>query len=186
MHKKSIKLVDATYEHIETIYNWRNEPSIRMVMYSSDSLDWKEHVNWFASILEDDSRFLKVLYYQNKPYGIASFRFVNKESNVGEWGIYIGENSAPKGMGKVLAYQMLNFLFEELNVRKVCAEVLDFNEVSLKFHEKVGFQQDGIMRKHILKNGRYCDIYFFSIFKEEWNEKKLELEKELFYEEKSI
>ncbi|MGN7478780.1 UDP-4-amino-4,6-dideoxy-N-acetyl-beta-L-altrosamine N-acetyltransferase [Solibacillus silvestris] len=172
--------IDMAHEHLELIYKWRNQPHVREVMYNSDLLGWKEHLNWFDSISKDNSKIFKILYYNGKPYGIANFKFTNLQSSVGEWGFYIGESDAPKGMGKLLAYKMLCYLFEEVKVRKICAEVLGYNQISLKFHEKVGFRQDGILRNHILKENNYYDVYLFSILKDEWVQKKIELEKELF------
>ena len=172
-----MKLVDVAEEHIELIFKWRNKSFIRAVMYNSEPIVWENHVAWFQSVLESDTKYLKILYYNQIPYGVANFALKDLESNVGEWGFYIGEQNAPKGMGTALAYKMLGFLFEEANVRKVCAEVIDFNERSIHFHGKVGFQQDGVLRKHIFKNNHYCDIYLFSYFQDEWREKKQQLEK---------
>lgn len=180
MQKDLVKLIDATKEHLEIIFNWRNKAFIREVMYNSDLLRWEEHVNWFDKVYTDNSRIVKVLYYNNIPYGSANFCITNEESNVGEWGFYIGEENAPKGMGTLLAYMMLSFLFEELKVRKVCAEIIEFNTISIKFHEKIGFKNEGILRKHIYKNGHYCDIYLYSIFAEEWSAIKLGREKDIF------
>lgn len=177
LDKQLIKLINATEEHIKLIYNWRNQQFIREVMYNSELIKWENHLNWFHSVLTNNQKYLKILYYNNIPYGLANFQMTNANANVGEWGFYIGEKESPKGMGTVLAYKMLEFLFEELNVRKVCAEVIDFNETSLHFHKKVGFIQEGVLRKHILKNNRYSDVYVFSIFKEEWLKRKIELEK---------
>lgn len=172
--------IDMTNEHIELVYRWRNQPHIREVMYNSNLLDWNDHLQWFNSISNDNTKVVKILYYNDVPFGVANFKFTNSQSNVGEWGFYIGEKDAPKGMGKLLAYKMLCYLFEELKVRKICAEVLDYNQISLKFHEKVGFIQEGILRKHIIKYNNYCDVYLFSIFADEWIQKKRQLEKELF------
>lgn len=177
MDKDLIKFVDATEVHVELIYNWRNQPFIREVMYDSEPIKWENHLNWFQNILTNEQKVVKILYYKEIPYGLANFQMTDASANVGEWGFYIGEQQAPKGMGTVLAYEMLEFLFKELNVRKVCAKVIDYNEVSLHFHKKVGFIQEGVLRKHILKNERYCDVHVFSIFKEEWLKRKIALEK---------
>ena len=180
MQLKRIKFVDVSTEHIELIYHWRNEPFIREVMYNSEIIQWENHQQWFQKALNDEKKVMKILYYDNSPYGFANFHYTNVKANSGEWGFYIGNPYAPKGMGKLLAYEMLNFLFNEFKVRKVCAEVIDFNEKSLRFHEKVGFKKEGVLRKHILKNECYCDIHLFSIFYDEWTSCKLILEEELF------
>lgn len=180
MHKEKLKLVNLTQNHKELIFNWRNEPFIRSVMFNSEIIKWENHLKWFNSLAQNENQFVKILSYDNVPYGVANFSIADLNNSVGEWGFYIGEKDAPKGMGKALAYMMLNFLFDELNIRKVCAEVIDYNEVSLKFHEKVGFKSEGILRKQIYKNDRYCDVHLFSIFKEEWVVTRKLIEKELF------
>lgn len=177
MEKHLIEFIDASNVHLELIYRWRNQEFIRKVMYNSDPLKWNNHVKWFNSFLQNEQKYLKILYYGGVPYGLANFQVTDVNANVGTWGFYIGDERAPKGMGTILAYKMLEYLFEKLNIRKVCAEVIDYNEISLHFHKKIGFVQEGILRKHILKNGNYCDVYIFSIFKEEWLKRKSELEK---------
>lgn len=180
MKRNLVRFIEATPKHLEIIYKWRNDPLIRRVMYNSNLLKWEDHVKWFQMLQTDEEKVLRILYYDGIPYGVANFRVLNKESGVGEWGFYIGEKNAPKGMGKALAYMMLNFLFDNMKIHKVCAEVLDYNTISLNFHEKIGFEKEGVLRKHILKDGRYCDIHLFSILKNEWVNQKLILEKELF------
>lgn len=180
MQKEKLMLMDLTKNHLEQIFNWRNQPFIRDVMFNSELIQWENHIKWFESILQNENKIFKVLYYDDVPYGVANFSITDLNNSVGEWGFYIGDKNAPKGMGKALAYMILNFLFEEQCVRKVCAEVLDYNLVSLKFHEKIGFKPEGLLRKQIYKNNRFCDIYLFSIFKEEWKVAREIIEKEIF------
>lgn len=180
MKEELVKLVDATNDHIELIYKWRNQDFIRKVMYQSNKLEWDNHVEWIHSVFQDDKRFLKVLYYDDVPYGIANFHITDNQASVGQWGFYIAEKNAPKGMGKILAYKMLCYLFDEIKVRKICAEVLAFNEISLNFHEKIGFTQEGVLRQHILKENQHHDVYLYSILKHEWLKAKTYLEIELF------
>ena len=177
MKKNLMKLIDVTEEHIELIYKWRNQPTIRSVMYDSEPINWDKHVAWFNSISKNDMKYAKILIYDQVPYGMGNISIKDKKNAIGEWGFYIGEQNAPKGMGTVLAYKMLEFIFEDLNIRKLCAEVLDYNEKSIKFHEKVGFQKEGILREHVYKNDCYCDIHLYSYFKKDWNKSKAQLEK---------
>lgn len=176
---ENMKLKDVTEEHLKIIFKWRNEKSIREVMYNSDQILWENHLEWFQSILKNSRKYQKIFYYNEIPYGIANFTLNDCEASVGEWGFYIGERKAPKGLGTGLAYKMLEFLFEDLKIRKICAEVIDFNERSIYFHKKVGFKQEGILRKQILKNNEYRDIHLFGYFSEDWGKNKEILEENL-------
>jgi len=182
MEQRLVEFVDATEGHLKLIYNWRNQSFIREVMYDSEPLKWDNHVDWFRSVINDDRKYVKILYYNDIPYGLANFQMTDALASIGEWGFYIGEREAPKGMGKLLAYCMLNFLFEDVKVKKVCAEVISFNDTSLKFHQKVGFKLEGILRQHFSKNGEYYNIHVFGLLQDEWNGNKITLEKELFDE----
>lgn len=169
MTKQQIELIDVNLSHLDLLYNWRNQHHIREVMYDSQEIAYSNHQKWFSGILENEDVYYKVLIVNHVPYGVANFHYTNKKDRVGEWGFYIGELQAPKGMGTVLCTKMLDFLFFELNVRKICAEVLGFNDKSLKFHEKMGFKKEGILKEHIYKDDMYIDIHLYGLFQKQWN-----------------
>ncbi|MBN2089379.1 GNAT family N-acetyltransferase [candidate division KSB1 bacterium] len=63
---------------------------------------------------------------------------------------------------------VLNFFFHELRYHKVNAQVYTFNEGSIKLHQKLGFQEEGRMRRMIYTNGSYHDELIFGMTKEEF------------------
>lgn len=66
------------------------------------------------------------------------------------------------------AYQLLlNFLFNERNINRVQALVLESNVASLKMHQKVGFKIEGTLRNSVFKNGKYQNQILLSILKED-------------------
>ena len=174
---KQLELIDVNPSHIDLLYNWRNQDHIREVMFDSREIAYYNHKKWFSSVLENENVYYKVLTVDHVPYGVANFHYTNKNDRIGYWGFYIGEVKAPKGMGTILCTKMLDFLFWELNVHKVCAEVLAFNERSLGFHEKMGFKKEGILKEHTFKDNKYIDVHLYGIFKSEWTLKKSLLNK---------
>ena len=62
----------------------------------------------------------------------------------------------------------MNYIFEVMKIRKLCAEAFAFNSASVNFHKRLGFIEEGRLVKHILKNGRYEDIISFALFEEDW------------------
>ncbi len=87
----------------------------------------------------------------------------------------MGEEDLPKGTGLMMGYFGLTYTFEKLSIHKIVGEAFGFNQASIKFHKKLGFSQEGILMKHILKNGHYEDIISFATFKEDWTNNKLRL-----------
>jgi RimJ/RimL family protein N-acetyltransferase len=46
-------------------------------------------------------------------------------------------------------------------------------------HKSFGFEEEGIYRKHILKNGEFADVVALAILRSDWNKKRPEIEKKL-------
>lgn len=67
------------------------------------------------------------------------------------------------------AYRLLlDYLFNERNMNRVQALVLEGNAASLKMHQKVGYKIEGTLRDSVYKNGRYQNQIILSILKEDY------------------
>ncbi len=53
-------------------------------------------------------------------------------------------------------------------LERVYAEVYGFNTRSRRLMERVGFQQEGILRQHEIHNGVRQDMYIFGMLKPEF------------------
>lgn len=167
-----IKLVDLTENELPMLLSWRNKELIRNVMMNSELITWDQHVKWFNNYQSNQSLQTKIFYFNNKPYGVVNIQGIDVENKKCEWGFYIGDEYSPLGMGSLLGYTSLNYIFQDLGIRKLTAEVLSFNTKSIKFHEKLGFINEGRLRKHIIKNNQFIDILIYGMFKEEWFSKR--------------
>lgn len=161
-------------EDIELIYNWRNKPDIRKHMFNDNEIEWDTHLAWFGNIINDDKNKIKIFVENNKPRGIVQINHIDTVQQTAEWGFYIGD-SYRRGLGTLLAYYGLNYIFEDLGIRKLSAQVLSTNHNSLRFHEKIGFKQEGILQSHIYRDNKLIDIYLFALFDHNWKEIKIKL-----------
>ncbi|MDQ0221216.1 UDP-4-amino-4,6-dideoxy-N-acetyl-beta-L-altrosamine N-acetyltransferase [Peribacillus cavernae] len=164
------ELKDIKEEDLKQILEWRNKESIRKVMYNSNIILMDQHIQWYERLQKSETAISKIFYYDHVPYGVLNINQIDVINNKCEWGFFIGANNAPRGMGTILGFTSLNYIFEELSIRKLSAEVLGMNEKSVAFHQKLGFFQEGVLRKHIVKDGSYHDVLIYGIFKEEWLE----------------
>ena len=55
--------------------------------------------------------------------------------------------------------------FEEFGLAKITAHVFTHNPASARVLEKCGFREEGYLRKHYLKDGRFVDAYAFALLK---------------------
>lgn len=152
---------------LELIRGWRNHPDIRKLMFSSREVTPEEHLVWFQKASQDRSRSLLVYVENDTPLGFMQFSPTKEGSTIFEWGFYAA-HEAPKGTGSKMAKLSLDFAFNQLNATKVFGEVLEHNTGSIRFHKKMGFLQEGCLRKHHFDGKEYFSVICFGLMKEEW------------------
>ncbi len=165
-----IPIQEANEKVIEHIREWRNSKEISRYMYTNHFIPEDEHRNWQKSIkLRKDLKFW-IIYYQDCPIGIVNLSDIDYNNRITNWGFYIG-NEKYRGMGlsKLVLYHLMFFVFEKMEFHKMYTTVLENNLIALSLYEKMGFKQEGILKKHLLRDGTYIDVYIMSIFNEDWN-----------------
>ena len=55
--------------------------------------------------------------------------------------------------------------FEEFGLVKIIAHVFTINPASARVLEKCGFIQEGLLRKHFLKDGKFIDARLFALLR---------------------
>jgi UDP-4-amino-4,6-dideoxy-N-acetyl-beta-L-altrosamine N-acetyltransferase len=166
-----VKLKEISYEDLPLVLSWRNQDKIKSVMINDKNVAWHEHLAWFENLQVNADLIVLLFYLDDRPLGLVNFK-VDRQNEKCEWGFYIGAQDAPRGAGTLMGFAALNYLFYQLNVRKVCAEVLEHNKKSLTFHDKMGFSIEGKLVKHLRKNNQFIDVYLLGLFKEQWEQKK--------------
>ncbi len=177
------KLIDVTDKHKDFIYRWRNSNHIRKYMFTDRLITREEHDLWFDRVKKNNAQIngiinrpiAKILHYQEQPIGFINFTDIDQENNKCSWGFYIGEENAPKGSGQIMGFLSLNHIFEEFKLRKLCAEVLGFNERSIRYHRKLGFIEEGRLKEHVFKHDRYVDVILMALFHDQWAKRKVHL-----------
>ncbi|MED3541268.1 UDP-4-amino-4,6-dideoxy-N-acetyl-beta-L-altrosamine N-acetyltransferase [Bacillus toyonensis] len=164
---------------LELILKWRNTKEIRSVMYDDHQITIDEHVKWYEKLIIDDTKVARLLTYKEKPIGFVNFTKIDEMNRTCYWGFYIGEKQSAKRAGTVLGLLALDYIFETKDIHKVCAEIIESNRISLNFHQKLGFQEDGRYENYIYRNNDYIDVIIMTLSHEQWMEKKEVIKKEL-------
>jgi UDP-4-amino-4,6-dideoxy-N-acetyl-beta-L-altrosamine N-acetyltransferase len=145
-------------------------------MYTDQEIAPAEHMAWYERLQGDDSRRCYLFEYRERPAGLVQFTRINRNQGTCDWGFYLGNDDLPPGTGSVMGRMALEILFEQEKLRKVYGEAFSFNKASIRFHEKMGFTQEGLLRQHVTKHGEYQDVLLFGLLREEfmgkWSEAK--------------
>ena len=148
------------------LLKWRNHSNVRRLMITQHQINLEEHLNWFAKASQDPSRCLLIIEDVNQPIGYAQFTQV-EAGGVTDWGFY-ARPDAPKGTGYELCSAALDYGFRTLQFHKVCGQVIEGNDASIKLHKRLGFFQEGVLRNQRRINGEYLSLYCFGLLAHEW------------------
>jgi UDP-4-amino-4,6-dideoxy-N-acetyl-beta-L-altrosamine N-acetyltransferase len=143
----------------------------------------EEHRAWFERLRKDPAPTFLIFEFRDKPIGVVNVTQIDGRNEKCYWGFYIGDPEAPPGSGTALGYFGLNYIFDVLKIRKLCAEAFAFNEASIRFHKRLGFVEEGLLARHVQKNGRYEDVIPFALFAEDWAVHKSRIEASCFKDE---
>ena len=86
------------------------------------------------------------------------------KSHRAELGYWLAKPFWGRGIMTAVVRRACEFAFTEFGLVKIVAHVFADNAASAKVLEKCGFQQEGYLRKHYLKDGKYLDARAFALF----------------------
>jgi len=138
-------------------------------MFTQHEISFEEHRKWFATANQDPSRCLLMVDEAKQAIGYVQFSNV-EVGGVADWGFYARPNS-PKGTGLKLGAMALNHAFGPLKLHKVCGQAIADNQSSISFHQRLGFQLEGVLRDQRRIEGLYHSLYCFGLLSVDWQPK---------------
>ncbi len=86
------------------------------------------------------------------------------------YGVGIRREHWRKGYATEVIRLVLTYFFHELRYQKVNVEVYEFNTASLELHRKLGFREEGRLRRTVYTGGQYYDEFLLGMTREEFEE----------------
>ncbi len=176
---RKIEFINIKEEDLELIRGWRNSEGVSKYMYTDQNISKEQQKKWFENQVKgSETNRYWIITYNNEKVGLVSINNIDKQNNKCSWAFYIGiPDLKGGGVGSIVEYKVIEFVFSELKMNKLCCEVFAFNKGVIKLHGKFGFVEEGLLKQHIYKAGKYLDVYTFALFPEQWAEKKSYIEK---------
>lgn len=160
-------------EHLELVRKWRMDPEVSKYMYTNPKITHEHQKKWYEKIKKDSTRRYWIIIADDEFVGVVNLYNIDLINKRCSWAYYLGETSVRgKGVGKQIELNILSYVFDDLGLNKLRCEVLAFNELVVKIHQKYGSKIEGQLQKHIYKNGEFHDVIVMGILKEEWDEIK--------------
>ena len=87
------------------------------------------------------------------------------KSHRAEVGYWLAKPFWGRGIMTAVVQRVCRHAFEEFGRAKITAHVFSHNPASARVLEKCGFQQEGFLRKHFLKDGQFIDTRLFGLLR---------------------
>lgn len=175
-----IELRDVKLEDKEMIRGWRNLPEVAKYMYTDHYITPEEHERWFRDVGMDPSRRYWVIVYQGECIGLVYLYDIDFKNRRCSWGFYIANPQVQgKGVGSLVEYTILQYVFGKLNFNKLSCEVLIYNEPVILMHKSFGFKEEGYLRQHVVKSGHSTDVVLLAMLRVEWEAERPRIEQRL-------
>lgn len=171
-----VSIRPITINDTDNIVKWRNSPAVKRYLYTQDELTPEQHIKYFNDVVKAGKciQFIIVINENGnfEDIGTVFIKNIDIKNRKGEFGIFIGEESARgKGYSKIATKEILDYAFNIMCLNKVYLSVMEDNIPAIKAYKDVGFVQDGKLRDDYLRNGIFVDILIMSLLQNDWKRK---------------
>ncbi len=171
---KSIRLRPVEERDIDCYLVWMKDPELaRLVLGSAAPISRTQIINTFkASFISHDNNLLFAIEILSvrKVIGFCFLKNIHPIHRLAELEqLFISEKKyRQNGYGRDALQTLLKYAFRELNLNRLWLITYGYNQKAIRFYEKEGFTQEGILRQLQFTMGRYYDGILMAILKEDW------------------
>ncbi|WP_232700415.1 GNAT family N-acetyltransferase [Halobacterium wangiae] len=162
-------------EDLDAIHEWMNDPRVWRPALDSKPMNAELGEEFFKNVLTTEDGVQLLACVDEDPIGHVSLT-----------GTQYGPTATDRARGRELAYHLdpefhgrgygtdatstlLQYAFEDLNLRRVEANVGAFNDASIALLESLGFEREGARREAAYYRGDYYDMLTYGLLREEWD-----------------
>ena len=143
-----INFIDLTVDDKKMILRWRNHPNIRKWMFTQETINLVDHLNYIDSLNSREDRVYFLVKKGSQTIGVIDFTNIDHENKKAEFGIY--GNPELRRVGRILMENIIDYGFNVLKVETLVSEVFEDNISAIKLYKRYNFKY--IATKYI--NGR--------------------------------
>jgi len=167
----------VTIRHLEEsdrkIYHkWINDRDLVNFNKVYRPISEANHNDWFDKVTKKHDLVIFSIVENNNNFliGSCSLRNIDYFHKNARLQIRIGESDKrSKGFGSEAVFLLLCHAFEDLNLERVYLNVFVNNKRAIKAYNRIGFIEEGLLRRAVFINGSYIDAKLMSVLKDEFN-----------------
>jgi diamine N-acetyltransferase len=150
---------------------WVNDAEVTRTLLLHRPVTHEAEEEYLMTIAKSDASVVLgiVARESDQLVGIAGLHQIEAKDRHATFGIFIGEKSEwGKGYCTEATALMVGYAFDTLNLHRVALHVVEHNVAAIRSYLKVGFQQEGVLREAMFREGRYHNLLTMGILRDEW------------------
>ena len=153
-------LIDSNRPHLKEWLPWVDN------MQTVEN--FKDHIAYCKKLEAAATDFPFVIMTNNEMAGRIGIHYIHLHNKIAALGYWLGDGYQGKGIITRSCKALIDHCFNELGMNRVEIKCATGNFKSRAIAEKLNFKQEGILRQAELVNGKFLDLYLYSMLKEEW------------------
>ena len=161
-----ISLRDFQQQDTEQLISILNDTSVTQFLSSKIPSPYTaSDANWWITE-GSKSELIKAITLDDQLIGCVSVLPGEFEFNrSGELGYWLAKEYWQQGITAKAATMLLETVFTKTNIVRVFAYVCEDNPASMKLLQKLGFEQDAILKNAMFKQQQFFNAHLFSLIK---------------------
>jgi len=161
----------------EKCISWLNDPEINKFLEVRHNIptfeEQKKHIDtydnhssFYFGVYTNDTNLLigTISLSRNIPHQTATYGYLIGERDF--WGTSAGIDAC---------CLLMDFAFNDLDIRKVIGNVYQANIGSIFNFKKLGFEKEGCLKEALIFNEKPTDCYYFGLMKDAWDSRRQKL-----------
>ncbi len=177
LQTERLRLREITEADIPALYTLFADPDVNR--YSADNLnDIHDAESLFFSFIQaifDQHTGLRWgITLHTAPdtlIGTGGYNFWRQDQNYGEIGYDLRPAYWGQGIMTEAVSAIIQFGFETMQLNRIEADVTVGNDASARVLQKLGFQEEGLLRQRVYFGNTYHDTRFFSLLRADYQQK---------------
>jgi UDP-4-amino-4,6-dideoxy-N-acetyl-beta-L-altrosamine N-acetyltransferase len=148
-----------------SVLAWRCDPAISSLMYTElNDKSLSAQLAWFRRVSASTQHEYWIIEKRGAPIGVANLAALAPEHGRADWAFYLGEPSARgSGAGAKVEYAVIHYVFFHRGLHKLCCQVLSNNLEVARMHQKFGFVEEGVLRRHLRRGDEWLDVHLLAL-----------------------
>jgi RimJ/RimL family protein N-acetyltransferase len=154
-------------EHISNKYvQWMNDSDVTRYLETGGDYTLEKLASFISDVEKKNILFWAIhIVATGNHIGNIKIDPLNIKRLTGEYGIMMGDKSEwGKGYAKEASTLVINYCFNNLNLRKITLGVISENQSAINLYKRLGFEIEGVYKKFGFYNMKYCDCLRMAIF----------------------